>query len=154
MFVYNSGIAVASSNPKFVYFHWIYINSASGTTRSYSAPANNAKYSVSKKLIIPYVFEQILCFQPKAMSQIVKKQVVFIAFLNIWVPFVCRARVSSLSGVMDCGLGPPYHTRQGMPAQNGSTHLFSYPFHPCPITVGWRSWLHIRFPTVCTHRFL
>ena len=82
MFFYNSGNDVASSNPKLVYFHWIYSNSASGTTRSYNAPANNAKYSVSKKLIIPYVFEQIQCFQPKSMSQLVKNQLVFMTFLK------------------------------------------------------------------------
>ena len=82
MFFDNSGNDVASSNPKLVYFHWFYNNSASGTTRSYNAPANNAKYSVSKKLIIPYVFEQIMCFQPKSMSLIIKKQLVVIAFLK------------------------------------------------------------------------
>ena len=78
----NSGNDVASSNPKLVYFHWFYNNSASSTTRAYHAPANNAKYSVSKKLIIPYVFEQIQCFQPKAMSQLVKNQLVFMSFLK------------------------------------------------------------------------
>ena len=82
VFFYNYGNDVASSNPKLTYFHWFYNKSASGTTRSYNAPANNAKYSVSKKLIIPCVFEQILCVQPKPMSQIVKNQVVFIAFLK------------------------------------------------------------------------
>ena len=78
----NSGKDVASSNPKLVYFHWFYNNSASGTTRSFNAPANNAKYSVSKKLSIPYDFEQIRCVQPKSMSQIVKNQLVCIAFLK------------------------------------------------------------------------
>jgi len=82
VFFDNSGNDVASSKLKLVYFHWFYSNSASGTTRSYNAPANNAKYSVSKKLIIPYVFEQILCFQPKSMSQIVKNQLVFKTFLK------------------------------------------------------------------------
>ena len=97
MFFDNSGNDVASSNPKLVYFHWFYNNYASGTTRSYNAPANNAKYSVSKKLIIPYVFEQIQCFQPKSMSQLVKNQLVFMTFLkciriynieNDWFSFV------------------------------------------------------------------
>ena len=78
----NSGNDVASSNPKLVYFQWFYSNSASGTTRSYNAPANNAKYSVSKKLISPYVFEQILCFQAKSKSQSVKNPVVVIACLK------------------------------------------------------------------------
>ena len=55
MFFDNSGNVVASSNPILVYFHWFLSNSASDTTRSYNAPANNAKYSVSKKLV-PYVF--------------------------------------------------------------------------------------------------
>ena len=82
-FFYNYGIDVASSNPKLVYFHWLYTNSASGTTRSYNAPANSAKYSVSKKLLIRFVFEQIRCFQPKAMSQINKNQLVVIACLKI-----------------------------------------------------------------------
>ena len=78
----NSGNDVASSNPKLVYFHWIYSNYASGTTRSYNAPANNAKYSVSKKRIIPIVFEQIRCCQPKSMSQIVKKTQGILSFLE------------------------------------------------------------------------
>ena len=82
MFFDNSGNEVASSNPKLVYFHWFYNNSASSTTRAYNAPANNAKYSVSIKLIIPYVFDQIQCFQPKSMSQLVKNQLVFITFLK------------------------------------------------------------------------
>ena len=82
VFFYNSGNDAASSNLKLVYFHWFYSNYASGTTRSYNAPANNAKYSVSKKLNIPYVFEQIRCFQPITMSQIVKNQLVFITFLK------------------------------------------------------------------------
>ena len=82
MFFDNSGNDVASSNPKLVYFHWFYSNYASGTTRSYNAPANNAKYSVSKKLMISYVFEQIQCFQPKSMSQLVKNQLVFMTFLK------------------------------------------------------------------------
>ena len=100
MFFYNSGNDVASSNPKLVYFHWFYNNPASSTTRAYNAPANNAKYSVSKKLIILYVFEQIQCFQPKSMSQLVKNQLVFITFLkfitiynieNDWFSFVLIA---------------------------------------------------------------
>ena len=82
MFFDNSGNDVASSNPKLVYCHWLYNNYASGTTRSYNALANNAKYSVSKKLIIPYVFEQIQCFQPKSMYQLVKNQLVFMTVLK------------------------------------------------------------------------
>ena len=81
MFFDNHGNDVASSHPKFVYFNWFY-NSASGTARSYNAPANNAKYSVSKQFSIPYVFEQIRCVQPKSMSQIVKQQLVSIALLK------------------------------------------------------------------------
>ena len=100
MFFDNSGNDVASSNPKLVYFHWFYNNYASSTTRAYNAPANNAKYSVSKKLIIPYVFEQIQCFQPKSMSQLVKNQLVsmtcflIISIYNIendWFPLVLIA---------------------------------------------------------------
>ena len=82
MFFDNYGNDVASSNPKLMYFQWFYNNYASGSTRSYNAPANNAKYSVSKKLSIPCVFEQNQCVQPKSMSQLVKNQLVFIAFLK------------------------------------------------------------------------
>ena len=82
VFFYNSGNDAASSNLKLVYFHWFYNNSASSTTRAYNAPANNAKYSVSKKLIIPCGFKQIRCFQPKSMSQLVKNQLVFMTFLK------------------------------------------------------------------------
>ena len=67
LFWNNSGHDAASSNAEMLYFHWFY-NSASGTTRSYHAPANNAKYGLSQKRIIPIVFQQCQCFQAKSMS--------------------------------------------------------------------------------------
>ena len=80
-----------------LYSHWFYNDSASGTTRSYDVPANNAKYGLSKKLIIPYVFQTFRCFHANSMSRIVKIPVVPIACLTLlriykvevdWFPLV------------------------------------------------------------------
>ena len=82
VFLNNSGRDSAWSNAKLLYFHRFYNDSASDTITSYDIPANNAKYSVSKKLITPYVFKQIRCVQPKPKSQIDKNHVVAIALLK------------------------------------------------------------------------
>ena len=61
VFLNNSGRDSAWSNAKLLYFHWFYNDSASDTMTSYDIPANNAKYGLSKKLIIPYVFQTFRC---------------------------------------------------------------------------------------------
>ena len=83
MFFNNYGRDSAWSNAKLLYFQWFYNDSASDTITSYDIPTNNAKYRLSKKLIIPYVFQTFWCFHVNSMYRIVKIPVVFIDFLKI-----------------------------------------------------------------------